>query len=192
MKQRCPITGEPKCKCDKDGNTPYLFPRERDTLRKLFTDHAVFTERFIVTFLDDRPEMEVVKARLLENQPEIGTYLGLYIGKENGNLVGKLLTEHIKGAAGVVDALKKGENLDKSLQIVFDNVEKVAKILSSLSNKLLKYDQVYDEFAHHNKLVVELAKLHKAKDFKKEIETYDAYYTHMLSFSDMLCDGLIH
>lgn len=193
MKSSCPVTGEPKCKCNKErDNNVSLSPRPRDTLRKLFTDHAVFTERFIVSFLDNRPETESIKSRLLSNQPEIGNYLGLYVGADNGVAIGELLTEHIKAVAGVLQALKSKSDTKKSIKVVFDNVEKVAKALSKISNGVLKDSKVYDEFAIHNEYVIKLAKLHQEKNYDKEIKTYDEYYTHMLSFSDMLCDGLIH
>lgn len=193
MKPTCPVTGELKCKCNKEVTSNVsLSPRPRDTLRKLFTDHAVFTERFIVSFLDNRPETEVIKARLLSNQPEIGDYLGAYVGFDNGVEIGRLLTEHIKAAAGVLKDLKNKSDTKKSIEIVFNNVEEVAKALSGISNGALKDSKVYDEFAIHNEYVVKLAKLHQGKNYTNEIKTYDQYYTHMLSFSDMLCDGLIH
>lgn len=191
MDDFCPVIGEPTCHCSGDMN-PVLIPRHRDTLRKLFTDHAVYTKMFIVAFLDTRPEANVLQTRLLANQPEIGTYFGVFLGQDNGVAIGDLFTEHIKLAAGVLKALKTGGDVKKAIELVFVNVDKVSTALSELSNGYLSYEKIYGEFGKHNEFVVEIAKLHFNGQFQEEIEAYDEYYSHMLYFSDLLCDGLLH
>jgi len=90
-------------------------PTPKETLRKLFTDHAVYARMFINAFLDELPETPFLQTRLLANQPEIGQYLGQFIGQEGGKAVGDLLTKHIKLAANVVGKLK--ENADQKILV---------------------------------------------------------------------------
>ena len=189
----CPITGEPKCRCDGI-NKPISDPKPKETLRKLFTDHAVYTQRFIDAYLDDSQMTQFLQTRLLANQPEIGQYLGQFVGQAAGETVGNLLTEHIKLAAKIVAEL--GENSEDSViaaavDELLSNARNVANGIAGLSKGKLNTDQVYNEFAKHNSFVVDLAVLHKKGKYEEEIRTYDVYYTHMLMFSDLVWYGLI-
>ena len=189
----CPVTGEPYCKCEHADGVVFLSPNHKDTLRKLFSDHAVYTKMVIVAVLDSRPEADFLTKRLLDNQPEIGDFLGQFIGRESGDAVTNLLTEHIKTAAAIVTKLRdNSRDIQKDIDFLFNNSERVAKALSGLPSSKLDYGIVHKEFDQHNDFVLALAKLHKKAMYEKEITTYDAYYVHMLKFSDMLCDGLIY
>jgi len=74
---------------------------------------------------------------------------------------------------------------------ILANVEKFAGAMANLTENLANYKKWYDEFLHHNKLVLEIAGLHLARNYTKENAVYDAYYTHMLHFSDMMCLDLL-
>lgn len=188
----CPVTGEPRCKCIHADNNVYCPPDARSTARKLWTDHAVFTSKFIVAFLDDRPEAEAIQPRLLANQPELGTFYGQYVGGTNGEAISKLLTDHILGAVGVLKAVKTGVGLDAALQVVYSNIDQFSEAVDIMTSGVLTKTLVYAEFLKHNQYVVELAKLHHQRQYAEAIRVYDAYYTHMLSFSDMLTEGLVY
>jgi hypothetical protein len=190
MEDFCPVTGEPVCRCSADME-PVSIPRHKDALRKLFTDHAVFTKMLIVAFLDSRPEADVTQTRLLRNQREIGVFFGSFLGIEAGVAIGNLFTEHIKLAAEVLATIKSNSNLDPVIKRVFGNVRDVAIALSTLPDSHASYDEVYKEFGRHNEFVVEIAKLHYAGKYKEEIDVYDRYYVHMLHFSNILYKGLI-
>ena len=193
MDDSCPTTGEPICRCNNQ-HPNHLQPKPKDTLRKLFTDHAVYTHEFIKSYLDNLPETELLKTRLLANQTEIGQYFGMYLGDDVGTTIGSLFTEHIIKAAGLVTALNTAtttEEVEPYIDELADNVRDVAIDVSKLSDGKLSEEEVGSEFAKHNLYVVQLAALHKNKQYEEEIKTYDEYYTHMLSFSDMLCYGLL-
>jgi hypothetical protein len=165
----------------------------KESLRKLFTDHAVYTEFVIRTFLSGgaKGDVDALSGRLLENQTEIGNFLIPLIGMDAGHLVTKLLKEHILQAVAVLKALKGGnkKRLDAEIEKLFQNSAEVSKALSSLSSRL-PYDIVKREFDHHNQMVIELAVLHHEGKYADEVKKFDAYYNHMLSFSDLLFYGL--
>jgi hypothetical protein len=186
----CPITGEPQCKCNPKTNIASLYPRPFDALRKLFTDHAVYTSKYISSYLN--LDTESLVKRLLANQVEIGTFMGQYIGVGNGKAVADLLTEHIKRAAKVVITLFSDKDTTQSVADLFANSDDVAAALCHLPGNKLDCERVKREFHQHNQLVIDLAMAHYKGEHEKEVPIYDAYYTHMLSFSDMLYAGLIH
>jgi hypothetical protein len=188
MHKTCPITGEHRCKCYGE-NIPSVPTDPYSTLRKLFTDHAVFTSKFIITY--GQPINSFITTRLLENQKDIGMFLGEFVGESNGKLITKLLTEHIKLAANCVKVLFSNKDTAVAVAKLYKNGDDVAKALCSLSS-YLDCERVTREFHHHNELVVNLAILEYKKEYEQEIELYDAYYTHMLLFSDFFYTGFIY
>jgi hypothetical protein len=189
----CKVVGTPVCHCSNDDvNDSKLISRPKDALRKLFTDHAVYTKMFLAAFLDSRLEADVLGKRLFANQTEIGQYFGLYLGNDVGTAIDNLLTEHIKGVAVLLAALKFNTQFNEALNMIYNNVNKVAHALSTILGSTLTFEVVQHEFRHHNDMVIELAKLHFGKQYQEEIDTYDEYFVHMMKFSDLLCEGLIH
>ena len=188
----CPITGEKHCKClIKAPVTSDVGLKE--TLRKLFTDHVIYTHLFTNSSVDNIADAQVVLKRLLRNQVDIGDALGPIIGEELGQQVTDLLTEHIKRAGDSVKALLSGDEQAKSdaVEAQLAQGDDVAAALSSLNPRKIPLDVVTREFRHHNLFVVQLADLHLHHQYEEEVEVLDAYLNHMLSISDMLYQGLI-
>lgn len=188
----CPITGEDVCRCGdaKKGSQTLVSPKE--TLRKLFTDHAVYTKFFVESSLNDIPDVKVITTRLLKNQDEIGKYIGKFVGKEKGNKLAELLKEHIMLAAGCVGKLKEGDSkgLNTAIGKLMANALQVARFLHSLNPEKLPLEVVTREFKQHNKHVLDIAVLHSKGKHREEIDTYDMYYTHMLALSDTIYGAL--
>lgn len=202
----CPITGEPRCKC-KYVIESNIKPTLKDTLRKLFTDHANFTHLYIIAEVNDLPSLQPITMRLLQNQDDIGMAIQATYDPEKGQLIGMLLRQHILVASGAVKSAKKytiakilyqeGEGLyedvemtknclDVAIRGVFENSAEVSAVLSSLNPELLPYDVVKSYFDEHNQYVIDIATLYLQEKDEEAVKEYDCYYTHMLAFSDML------
>src|SRR6476661_10573069 len=82
----------------------------RVALRKLWSDHVIWTREYIVAAVGDRPEAGAAAERLLRNQDDIGAAILPYYGQAAGDQLTKLLKEHIMIAVDLVDAAKKGDN----------------------------------------------------------------------------------
>lgn len=169
---------------------PLVSPKE--TLRKLFTDHAVYTKFFLESSLNDLPDVKVITTRLLKNQDEIGKYVGKFVGKERGTMLTTLFKEHILLAAGCVEQLKEndGKGLTIAVEKLMTNASKVGRFLHALNPEKLPLVVVTKEFKQHNKYVLDMAMLHSRDRYKDEIDTYDVYYTHMLMLSDTIFNAL--
>ena len=162
----------------------------KQQLRKLFTEHAVYTKMYITSALHTLPDLEVLTNRLLRNQSDIGDFVKPIIGSNNGNKLTSLLKEHILAAAGAVNAVKTKTGIDEAVKKVFANSEQVSKFLNSLNPSKLPLSEVHQMFDQHNKYVIQMTQLHNSGSYKEEIETYDKYYEHMLMFSDALYEAL--
>jgi len=183
----CPITGEPHCYCRLKNqlnvaNT--IHPKE--TLRKLFTDHVMYIKFVMMDIIEQLPNLLSDIERLLNNQEEIGQFMGQWLGEENGYRLSALLKEHIQLAVKCMyDILSnKSVSLSKHVEKLFH----VGHHLCKWIHDLFTYQQVDLQtiFYEHNQMIIELTIAQFMHDTNLVSIIYDSMYTHMLYFSDQL------
>src|SRR5258708_26543703 len=188
----CPITHESHCKCIyKSELVSPLKVDLKSALRKLFTDHGVYTAFVLKSIVDGTKDTPVYLNRLLDNQKDIGDQLKPIVGELKGNEITKVLKEHIKLAGDVITAaVKKDKTLNNKIKLLFINSDLVAETLTSLNEEALPYSITSDMFHMHNQFVVDQTLARIAGDFKKEQTIYDAYYNELLLMSDAIFHAL--
>src|SRR5205085_2431753 len=67
----------------------------RQDMRKLWTDHVVWTRDYIVAAVGDQPDAQAAANRLMKNQEDIGNAIAGYYGSAAGQQLTMLLKEHI-------------------------------------------------------------------------------------------------
>lgn len=164
----------------------------KDQLRKLFTEHAVYTKFYIESALEALPDLSAITARLLQNQDDIANYLKPYIGVNKAAQLADLLKAHILAAAKVVAAAKEGDKakLDEAVAGLFANSALVARLLSTFNPEVLTYDSVLCMFNSHNQYVIDMTTLHLQHKYEDELKVYDIYYAEILSMSDSIKKAL--
>src|SRR5688572_7203396 len=63
----------------------------REDMRKLWTDHVVWTRDYIIAAAADAPDAQAAAGRLLKNQEDIGAAVGGFYGKAAGDQLTTLL-----------------------------------------------------------------------------------------------------
>src|SRR5262245_30688187 len=81
----------------------------RQDMRKLWTDHVVWTRNYIVAAVADQPDAQAAAARLMKNQEDIGGAVGKIYGAAAGQQLTTLLKEHISIAVDLIKAAKAGD-----------------------------------------------------------------------------------
>src|SRR5438309_7259649 len=76
----------------------------RSALRKLWTDHVIWTRQYIVAAVAASPDAEAAAGRLLRNQEDIGNAIVPLYGEAAGEELTRLLKEQIRSAASDVHA----------------------------------------------------------------------------------------
>src|SRR5215831_6522616 len=76
----------------------------KNALRRLWTDHVVWTRQYIVAALEEAPDAEAAAGRLLRNQEDIGNAVVPFYGEEAGARLTQLLKEHILIAVDTIAA----------------------------------------------------------------------------------------
>lgn len=163
----------------------------RQNMRKLWTDHVVWTRAYIVAAVSDQPDQEAAANRLMKNQEDIGAAVGQFYGKAAGDQLTALLKEHITIAVDLIKAAKAG---DKSGQDAADrkwkdNATAIADFLSKANPNWPRATLVEMMNVHLSTTTAEVvARLQK--NWEADVRAYDAVYDHILKMADALADGI--
>ena len=161
-------------------------------MRKLWTDHTVWTRDYIIAAVDDKPDATAAANRLMKNQEDIGNAVAVYYGAAAGQQLTSLLKQHIGIAVDLIKAAKAGDQAaqkaanDKWQQNAVD----IATFLSTANPNW------------PNGILVDMMKMHLAtttdevvarlkRDWDGDVRAYDAVYHHILMMADALSDGIV-
>lgn len=75
-------------------------------MRKLWSDHVIWTREYIVAAIDGSPDANAAATRLLKNQDNIGGAVAGFYGKDAGDKLTSLLKQHIMIAVDLIAAAK--------------------------------------------------------------------------------------
>jgi len=166
--------------------------RLREDMRKLWSDHVIWTREYIVAAIDGSPDANAAATRLLKNQDDIGGAVAGFYGKDAGDKLTGLLKQHIMIAVDLIAAAKANDQAKYTAtdQRWKKNGEEIADFLSQANpnwpNATLA-DMMAAHLATTTKEVV--ARLNKKWD--EDTAAFDDVYTHILHMSDALSDGIV-
>ena len=164
----------------------------RASMRKLWTDHTVWTRDYIIAAVDDRPDAMAAANRLMKNQEDIGNAVAAYYGAPAGQQLTALLKQHISIAVDLIKAAKAG---DKAAQKQADdrwqaNAVDIATFLSKANPNWPK-DTLVDMMKKHLSTTTAEVVARLTHDWDADVKAYDAVYNHILMMADALSDGIV-
>lgn len=161
-------------------------------MRKLWMDHTIWTSKYIVSAVAGMPDKDIVLARLLRNQQDIGNAVKPYYGAAAGDQLAKLLADHIVLAGKIVDAAKANDmaTLKTLNDQWFKNADDIAAFLSKANpnwtNQALK-DLLYK----HLKMVTNEVVTRIQMNWDGNVKAFDAGLDHIIVLADALSSGII-
>ena len=166
--------------------------RLRDDMRKLWSDHVIWTREYIVAAIAGAPDANAAAARLLKNQDDIGGAVAAFYGKKAGDTLTGLLKQHILIAVDLIAAAKANDQAKYSAtdQRWKKNGEEIAEFLSQANPnwpRATLADMMAAHLATTTKEVV--ARLNRKWD--EDTAAFDEVYAHILHMSDALSDGIV-
>ena len=164
----------------------------RENMRKLWTDHVVWTRDYIIAAVADQPDAQAAAGRLMKNQEDIGNAVAVFYGAPAGQQLTALLKEHISIAVDLIKAAKAG---DKPGQQAAD--AKWQQNAIAIADFLAKANPNWPRAT-----LVDLMKVHLAtttnevvarltKNWDADVRAYDDVYQHILMMSDAISDGIV-
>jgi hypothetical protein len=165
----------------------------QDAMRALWEAHGTWTERAIVDFVGGLPDTNLVVARLLHNQVDIGNAVKPYYGAAGGNKLTALLQAHITAAVGVLKAAKSGDAqaVAKAKAAFFANGNQVAAFLHAANPEHWALADMRTMMRIHLNQVIALAVDQLDGHYAAAIRLYGVYIDHILNMADMLSTGII-
>jgi hypothetical protein len=164
----------------------------KQDMRKLWTDHVVWTRAYVVAAVGDQPDAKAAANRLMKNQEDIGGAVGKIYGAAAGQQLTTLLKEHISIAVDLIKAAKAG---DKAGQQGADakwqqNGVAIAEFLSK-ANPHWPRATLVDLMKMHLSTTTSEVVARLNKNWEEDVRAYDEVYRHILMMSDALSDGIV-
>ena len=164
----------------------------KQDMRKVWTDHVVWTRDYIIAALGDQPDAQAAANRLMKNQEDIGKAVATYYGAAAGQQLTTLLKEHITIAVDLVKAAKAG---NKTAQQQADsrwqqNGVQIAEFLSK-ANPNWPRATLVDMMKMHLSTTTDEVVARLNKNWDADVRAFDAVYDHILKMSDALADGIV-
>ena len=163
----------------------------RLALRKLWSDHVIWTREYIVAAVAGTPDAQAAAGRLLRNQEDIGAAVAGFYGQAAGDRLTELLKQHIMIAVDLVAAAKSGDKAAFATHDArwSDNIGDIARFLSGANPHWPEKD-VLDLLALHLKLTKDEAVARITGDWAADVKAFDDIFTEILVVADTLHDGI--
>jgi len=164
-----------------------------DGMRRLWSDHVVYTRLFIVDAAAGSADKEATTQRLLRNQTDIGNAVAEFYGRDAGNKLTALLKDHILIAASIVTAAKAGDNAKVTSENKRwrANATDIAKFLHGANPKQWPEATLQSAMFMHLDQTLSEASNQLKGNYAASIKDYDQAMDHMLMVADTLSDGII-
>jgi len=166
-------------------------PELRVAMRKLWSDHVIWTRTYIIAAVSGDPSAPTQLQRLMKNQDDIGNAIVPFYGAAAGAKLTELLKQHISQAGEVVAAAKAGyaaklADADKRWHA---NAEDIAEFLSKANPNWPKAT-LQDMLNQHLALTTREATDRIKQNWTDDVAAFDAVYTEIMSMADALTDGI--
>ena len=164
----------------------------RLALRKLWSDHVIWTREYIVAAVAGTPDADPAAGRLLRNQDDIGAAIVPYYGDAAGQALTSLLRNHILIAVDLVAAAKASDDAAFKThdQRWSDNAAEIARFLAG-ANPNWPENDVLDLLSLHLKLTKDEAVARLTADWDADVKAFDDIFTEIMVLADALHDGLV-
>ena len=163
----------------------------RLALRKLWSDHVIWTRQYIIAAVAGSPDVDAAAGRLLKNQDDIGAAIVPYYGDAAGTALTDLLKQHIMIAVDLVAAAKSGDNdaFATHDQRWAENANEIAGFLAGANPNWPEQD-VRDLLALHLKLTKDETVARLTSDWDADVKAFDDIFTEIMVLADALYDGI--
>ena len=161
-------------------------------LRDLWVDHIVYTRNFIISFAAGLPDANVVAARLLKSQEDIGNAIKPFYGEQAGTKLTGLLKGHILGAVAILKATKSGNTTGAATaeKKWYENADQIATFLAS-ANPNWPVQDLKTMLHNHLALTKSEAVARLTGNYTGDIAAFDKIHRQAMMMSDELADGII-
>jgi len=164
----------------------------KNNMRKLWTDHTVWTRLYIIESLNNSPAADNAAARLLQNQVDIGNAIKPVYGDAAGTQLTALLRTHILTAVDIINAVKaKNATAQAAAETAWtQNADQIATFLAG-ANPNWPLQTLKDLMHMHLSTTKDELVARYTMNYTADVAAWDVVYNHILNMSDALSDGIV-
>ena len=159
-------------------------------LRLLWEQQAIWLRFFMLSSINNQPDIEFIKVRLYENPNHFASVLMPFYGNDKALEFKTLLTEHLQIYESIIGTVKtsgKTTELEKEWEV---NADEVAQLLSSVNPHWIEVD--WQRMIHkHLRLGKDQLTYYLNKDFRSGVALFDEIQRHVLDMADTMTNGII-
>lgn len=162
-------------------------------MRELWSAHMYWTLITVDAYYNDPKGLNAKLTHLLQNQKDIGNAVAGFYGKEAGDKLAQLLTEHIQSAVPVLQAAKDGnkEALDKAVKDWYANAQEIGNLLHNANPKNWSSKDTGGALEMHITHTIAYSIAILKSDYNSSFGGFEEALHHMLQLADILTDGIV-
>ncbi|HMC55909.1 MAG TPA: hypothetical protein VKH19_12090 [Gemmatimonadaceae bacterium] len=163
-----------------------------DGMRKLWSDHVLWTREYIIEAVSGNPAAPATLARLMRNQEDIGNAIAPYYGTVAGTKLTDLLKQHISIAGELVAAAKAGDNAKVTNADLrwHQNAADIAGFLSG-ANPNWPRETLLTMLNRHLALTTQEATAQIQNRFGDSTALFDQIFDQAIDMADALSGGIV-
>ena len=163
-----------------------------DGMRKLWSDHVIWTRDYIIEAVSGNPAAPATLARLMRNQEDIGNAIAPYYGTVAGTKLTDLLKQHISIAGELVAAAKAGDNAKVTNADLrwHQNAADIAGFLSG-ANPNWPRETLLTMLNRHLALTTQEATAQIQNRFGDSTALFDQIFDQAIDMADALSGGIV-
>ena len=164
----------------------------REAMRKLWTDHVVWTREYVVAAVAGTPDAGAAAKRLMKNQEDIGHAIVPFYGREAGDKLTALLKDHIGIAVDLIAAAKSSNQaaFEAANRKWNQNASDIAAFLAG-ANPNWPAAALTDAMNRHLETTRREVVARLQKNYDEDVRAFDAVVEHILHMADVLADGIV-
>lgn len=161
-------------------------------LRKLWEQHVYWTRLFIISALEELPDLEAATKRLLRNPTDFANVLEIYYGGQKSDAFRQLFEEHLKIAASIVNSAKQGNTkaVEQYSNIWNRNADQIAAFLAGI-NPFWTEGEWKNLLHDHLRMTSDEVAARLSGEYIKDIIIFDMSEEQALAMADFMAAGMI-
>lgn len=163
-----------------------------NTMRKLWSQHVYWTRFFIISTIEEIPDLDYVTNRLLRNPGDFAKAFKPFYGEKRADEFKELLTEHLKIGGDLVNA-DKDRNISKADELRrkwYANADDISKFLSTI-NPYWCEEKWKKMMYSHLSMTEKEAGLRLKREYPSDIEIFEDIENEALDMGDYMTFGVI-
>lgn len=161
-------------------------------LRKAWLEQVFFVLMYLVSYLNDTPELQAVSDRLEMTPEEITAVFENFYSQNTVNQLTKLMSQNVSLTTDLIEAMKDkdADDMEELQRQMNQNIDNIARYLSN-ANPKYQYDTLKRGLTMQSDTTKRQIQAALNKDYDEMIRLFDENTNQVLQLADYMADGLI-